>query len=532
MALGNEHGVACNRRVHAEIRVVDAVHDDEYVEAEFRNERWSFEAIAPRRYLVSIPVYSAEFAAMDVARAKILDFGEQRATLELDYMRVQRQRPRMGFLYRARSASPEAPRASGALTGSASRRFGAAVGQEPRPSWEIYSDVALGDHYLDHLEERFTPNYPGGEIELRKISSPPDRPRREVPERRWRRALRPGVVFAGAFALALVLLAYVASLSEWTLGGSAALLGVITFGVMAAVKASVNVSGWWAKAGSFLLPFVLLGMIGVLFEVLYRTSDGYPWGRIVLVVAVVGVARGLLHLLRLRPRVRVVASLSVVTALAAGSFGGMRLFLSALASEFGVPYAQVLVPAWIAPVVGAALLAYLLIGVVIAASIWGWFEYVGASTAFRKWPDVFTLFVSLLFLMITMSTLVAALAAGQERYGQWLEQYAHSKTPGITSDFMYRACVSERPGSDTPASGPVSASSPVVVIEGQEGPGWAWDAQEWGEEMEKRVAEAEQRSAATGEPYAEPDVPDITTVPLDPQVHLVRSVDDDVRSCG
>lgn len=242
--------------------------------------------------------------------------------------------------------------------------------------------------------------------------------------------------------------------------------------------AARRVSGWPAKVGTFVLPGVTLGLLTKLFSMFYDLYDGYPWRQVFLALAILLSVRGLFHLLVLRPRVRFAASLSVVTALVGLSFGSARIFVGALASNFGVPMARVAVPAWLTPLAGVAFLAFLLIAVVGAASAWGWLEYFGVSTAFRKSPDVLWIFFGALLMLLVVGSLNGAIDQGQKVYSSWLTQFGERRTPEITSDFMYRACVIGDP--EAVGRGPgkpyvIPSTHPVVVIEGLDGPGWAWD---------------------------------------------------------
>ena len=472
---------ACNIRVHAEVRITDPVANTEHVEEGFRTEQWSYEVLATDRYLVSVPVYSAWFAAMDVARAKILDFSDQVVDMEIVYLRAQPRRPKQSFLYRSRRVRRRNSEGTRANWVTPRPRFGIGPGREAWPAWEMYSPHALRDHYLDHQEERFTANYGGGELKLRQISAPSTSATLDREQPQWRAVLFSDFALAIVFAVEILTISVAASEFPGNfVRGVFAAVGLATALLMGVMLAG-NVTGWVPKGVSAIMPAVFFAMGTGLFWTVRLGSGNDPVFLVAILVAVVIVARGLTHLVKIRPRVRLLASLSVLTALVAISFGGARVFVSAVAGDSGVSLSSAAVPAWVMPVAGVFLLGCLLLGAIITGSTWGWFEYAGGSTAFRKAPEILASLLVLASVMIGMMAVVAAMTAAERLYSDWLNEFAEHKTPQITSDFMYRGCLfsAASSGSDgDPDSGRTALGQPVVVIEGEDGPQWMWEAEE------------------------------------------------------
>ena len=167
--MGAEKRTTYNRRVHAEVSITDPVQDVAYIEKSFRDRDWAYERLSQGQYLLSVPVYSAYIAGRDVVRAKLLDFGDQVATLEVVSMRSQRGREPKRYRYtsiRFKASSGRWRRwgrrrfrivsTQRAVDAERSFRFGS--GEIEPPKWELTSEFPLRDHYLDYLEERFTPS--------------------------------------------------------------------------------------------------------------------------------------------------------------------------------------------------------------------------------------------------------------------------------------------------------------------------------------------------------------------------------------
>ncbi|WP_221421052.1 hypothetical protein, partial [Brachybacterium aquaticum] len=497
--------IACNRRVHAEIQFTDPVRDYEHIEARFREEEWSFDRLSTEKYLVSIPVYSAAVAALDVARGKVLDFGESVATLELLSLRSQSRPPSARFVYRSKRTRKE----SVSRMLATPPRFGAAPRQVPAPVWEVRGEFELPPRLLDDLEPRFTPHYAGGELELREVASPPDRPAAAEEVQGWKSVLDSTWLFVVLSALVVVSLGLgPVETVPWWVRGLLYLVSTV-LGVVAGRGVARNVSGKLAKIGTVLLLLLAMVMVGAVFWALYLGNDGYPWTQMLVAVALFGVARGIFHLVVLRPRVRVMLSLSVATALVAVSFGVARFMLSGIGSDFGVPVSMVAVPDWVGPAAGLLLLAHLLVGVILAGALWGWVEYFGISTAFRTAPDFLGMLGGMLFFVMLLGAFLAGLRTWEIQYREWLSGFSEGTTPSVTADFMYRACVSELPttqGSGKPTS--LATDHPLVVIEGTDGPGWVWDA----------TASATQSSTAT--------------IPIATDSLELARVNDDVTECA
>lgn len=479
--MGDGLRLACNRRVHAEVRVTDAVADREHIEIGFRREEWSYEPLATDKYLISVPVYSARFAAVDVARAKLLDFGEQVANLEIVYLRAQPPQPQRGFLYRSHPVRLRGSSRVRGRTRAPHRIFGVGPRRAAIPMWEVRSPQVLDNRHLDHLEERFTANYVGGEMELREMSSPSTSSKLDRAARWWNEIISTDSVLVFLVAIEILMASIVASES---VGPIVSLLAfAIGFAVSAgiALPLSMEVAGWAAKVVAIGLPiFIFFGLLGW-FIADEELGQSEPIASAAGVAALVVIARGLLHLLRLRPRVRVVVSLSVLTALVAVSFGGARFAVSLLAGASGVDVVSVAVPTWVWPLAGALLLWYLLLGAAIAGSVWGWFEYAGATSAFRNTPDLLTGAVLLMFATSLTVSFLAATAKLNAYFDDWLEEFANLRTPQLTSGFMYRACLlgADRADVENNNAAIIGADElPVVVIEGSDGPEWTWDPTE------------------------------------------------------
>ncbi|MGP5304265.1 hypothetical protein [Brachybacterium alimentarium] len=485
--MGAEKRTTYNRRVHAEVSITDPVQDVAYIEKSFRDRDWAYERLSQGQYLLSVPVYSAYIAARDVARAKLLDFGDQVATLEVVSMRSQRAREPKRYRYtsiRFKASSGRWRRwgrrrfriVSTQRADDAERSFRFGSGEIEPPKWELASEFPLRDHYLDYLEERFTPNYIGGEIGLRKTASPP-KAKRGIVDGPWRRILSSDVAYFAAVTCAVIAAAISVSDAPIALRG---LLGLVALsvGVAGGVLAAKNVSGWPAKIGSFFVPILAVIMLGGLCWLFYTKNGSYPIGQVMFIVALMVAVRGIFHLLVLRPRFRLVTSLSVMTALAGVSLGGARVFVGMMASEFNAPFARIEAPEWLVPLAGIAFLGYLLIAVVVAAALWGWLEYFGISSGFRTSPDMLWIFFGAFLTVAVLAALIAAVDKGEEVYGSWLAEFGELRTPGITSDFTYRACVigdREEVGHGPGKPYVIPSGHPVVVIEGADGPAWAWD---------------------------------------------------------
>lgn len=471
--------VACNRRVHAEVRVTDAVANADHVVAGFLSEQWSFEELESDRYLVSVPVYSAGFAAMDVARAKILDFSDRVADVEIVYLRTQPRRRRQSYLYRSRYAGrrvTEVPTRSGAMSRP---RFGNDPGREPWPAWEIYSDRTLEARDLDRLEERFTPNYSGRELTLRQISSPPKSRASNTGRSQWRSALQSDLALTLFVAFEIIAVSILASESPGTPVRIFFAVGGLFAALLLGLSLAGFATGWFSKGVSVAMPAIIFTLAAGMFWLVQLSSGRDPVVLVAVSASAVIIGRGLTHLLRIRPRVRLLASLSVLTALVAVSFGGARAFVSAIAGDSGVSLSNAAVPAWIVPASGVFLLGFLLLGALVAGSGWGWFEYAGGSTTFRKVPEMLAIFLALMFAIIGMMAIVAAMTVAENVYRGWIGEFSFHRTPQITSDFMYRACLVEKvesgPGSEVD-EGAAATARPMVVIEGEGGPRWSWDA--------------------------------------------------------
>jgi hypothetical protein len=310
----------------------------------------------------------------------------------------------------------------------------------------LHSPYTLRDHYLDYLEGRFTENYAGGELELRQMSSPPTASTLEQERTRLLAVLSSDRALTILIAIGILMLSVVASeLPGSAARGVSAAIGLAVALTVGFVLAG-NVTGWVSKAVSIATPVVLFTAGGMLFWIAQLSSGRDPMVLIAIIVSVVVVARGLMHLLKIRPRVRVLASISVLTALVAISFGGARVFVSAVAGDSGVSLSNAAVPAWLMPIAGVFLFGCLLCGAIVAGSAWGWFEYAGGSTTFRKTPEVLASLLALLVVFIGSMVVLAAMSTAESYYRSWLDEFAEQRTPQITSDFVYRACLFDESG--------------------------------------------------------------------------------------
>lgn len=523
--MGDHTGTAANRRVHAAVRLVEPVDDRQHVESSFREAGWGYEATADDQYLLSIPVYSAHLMAREVARAKVLDFSEQTALLEILFLRSQRPWTPPRYRYKsvrsvtARSHSAGRPQRGAdreLRENSGARpdlrpppRFGAGPRRAPRPSWEIYSEYPLGDHLLDHLEERFTPHYAGNELRLKRVWSASEDDERATtgPVSRVRSWDGWFFVLAAVIAAAILVAAAVDLPWKWR-SGAAALGGVsaLSFGALE-----------WARSkkigrsvGVGLICILLTALIGLLFTTIYRQYGGYPWVQAAFAVVLILAVMGIHHLFSIRPRLKQIFNLSAVAVTIGASIAGARILIGSVAGEYGVPYEQLALPQWITPLMGVVLFGSGAGIVILVAAGWGWAEYFEVSASFRTTPFAVSMGVGLVLALLLMMMLIATISFGTRYYASWLTEFEEGHTPDTTLDFMYRACVVPMDGVEVVQSYPnvLPSSAPVVVIESKEGPGWAWD------------------------PERPRDVDSIQTTPIDTEIYEVRRIADGVESCS
>lgn len=521
----DQAGTATNRRVHAEVRLIEPVDDRQLVESSFRAAGWGYEATAGDRYLLSIPVYSAHLVAREVARAKVLDFSEQTAQLEILFLRSQKTWTPPRYRYRsqkpatARSQSVARPQAgtdrrlretSGARPDlRPPPKFGTGPHRAPRPSWEIYSEYPMGDHLLDHLEERFTPHYAGDELRLKRVWSAAENDERATQGSVGRMMSWDGWFFVLTAVIVVSMLVAAAVDLPWKWRSGATAIGgisALSFGWLVRGR-SMKIR---ARVGVGLVSVVFTTLAGFLFYSMYRQYGGYPWVQAVVAVVLIAAVMGMHHLFSVRPRLKQIFNLSTVAVTIGASVAGARILIGGVAGEYGVPYERLALPQWITPLMGVVLFGSGAGIVILVAAGWGWAEYFGVSASFRTSPFVVSMGVGLFLTMFLMMMLVVILGSGTRYYSSWLAEFEEGRTPDMTSDFMYRACVIPVEDAEVVPSYPnvLPSSTPVVVIESKEGPGWAWD------------------------PERSRDVNPIQTTPIDTDIYEVRRIADGVESCS
>jgi hypothetical protein len=366
---------------------------------------------------------------------------------------------------------------------------------------------------LDYLESQFTPGYLGGEIDLKLVYSPKAVSVKGSKRRTGlARALSGDVAYWVLASIALVCSAIVpmAGISIWIRLFALAVLVALASTLGVALKRDAD--GLFYKIVAFSGPFIGASLICALFWGLYKLQHGVPVDKILVVAAIFLVVRGLRHLFILRPQIRLTLSVSAITLSAAASVAMSKHLLEALGSDYGIPYREASVPGWLPALAGAALMFYLLLGVGLCAAAWGWMEYMGIATAFRRANDMLWIIFAGLLVMGIIGSLLAAESSGQRAYSQWLNEFRQGRTPQITSDFMYRACVIPKSGVSQDARGRgkpyvLPSAHPVVLVQGESGAEWAWD------------------------PALLPDTSAVRSVRIDPQTYYSFRVSDGVEEC-
>ncbi len=447
-----------NHTVYAVIKPAQGV-ISAHLEAALNAQGWPFDAMGDR-YTVAIPVYSHRRSAIERARNELRSFANHRVPIHVDEVRRLEAPEGMGMTrVVVRSHQGCLRRFLDRLGAYVSLDWVIAVPQSDDPDPDIRKGSLMKSAEM-LLRRSILPGKPFDRISM-KVIGPPE-------------PVKSSRLSATLFVLCMFLV-LAASMFTWLDMHPA----VRSLGALVILGYSVYCGFWWTNERRTWVQLVVAILMSLLVVAVMSYGLFIFVGSVVLefgfrftVVMVVTVLlvmlawRGCGHLLSIYPKVKSVLTWTVMTGFLAAAAMAAQFLIEMTLPELGLPPAGVSISGTVRLLVTAWLTLVVVAIVGGLGGFFGWFFYLLPPSASQSHVNSgIAVAVALAWAVVGFSLVLGV--ADTQVEDTW-DALRNGETPALTSDMLFRACIT---GINEEVEVP---SAPVIVAHGTGGVTWWW----------------------------------------------------------